>query len=110
MVSTTIMLDGLKKSISYLEAIVSPGATGSTLVLSLQATASQLPSYAIKSVLIKADPNNTSSVLVGFGSGLSTGGFPLMPGDTIVISIDDLSKLWMSSGSGTQVAYLIWVG
>jgi hypothetical protein len=66
-----------------------------------------------RGLVIKADPDNTAPVYVG-REGLSAGeveelcGYPLFPGDTVTIEIEDASKIYVVAASGTQKVY--WLG
>ena len=56
-------------------------------------------------VTIQADPKNTDRVLItasGTGFGGAGDGFALDPGDSVFLNIDQLSKVYVRSVSGTQ--------
>lgn len=62
-------------------------------------------------VAVKALTANTQIVYIGGTTGAATSssnGWPLSPGETLSTNLDDASKLWAISASGTQtlaVAY-----
>jgi hypothetical protein len=66
-----------------------------------------------RGLVIKADPDNTAKVYIGreelnAGETDELSGYPLDPGDTITIEIEDASKIYVVAASGTQKVY--WLG
>jgi len=97
----------LKESMAGLMGTPTEGGTAQVTV---GTTAAQLGPGEIRMVTIRADKNNAGTVYVGFDSSVSAStGFPLTPGDTIDIVIDDLGKIWLVADQTGQKAYLIWV-
>lgn len=60
-----------------------------------------------KGVLVVADPNNATTVYLGRSvvtadNAVDTGGIPLPPGASLFIPIEDLTALFVISGSAAQ--------
>lgn len=60
-----------------------------------------------KGVLIVADPNNATTVYLGrkavtADNNVDTGGIPLPPGASLFVPIEDLTALYVISGSAAQ--------
>lgn len=83
-----------------------------------QLTAQDLPDGNMKGVLIKApgsadDTPNTEPVYIGgpgvtANSAVATDGFPLTPGDSIVIPLESAASIYVVSESGGQlVAWML---
>jgi len=83
---------------------------GGTLQVVATSTPTPLGSQKVRMITIKADKGNTDSVWIGFDSSInSSTGFPLDPGESIDIVIDDLSKVYVMSPSTAQKIYVMWV-
>ena len=59
-----------------------------------------------KSVLIKADGNNTADIIVG-NRGNAANGYRLGPDDTITLPIDSLAAVGIVSAGGSQTYYTL---
>lgn len=51
---------------------------------------------------LKADPANDDRVYVGGCNVSPTVGYPLAPGETVTLLIEDLANIFAQEGSGTQ--------
>lgn len=62
-------------------------------------------------VALKAHPDNTDVIWVGSdgaGDVTSSNGFPLEPGETIIVQMGNLQDLWVDADvSGEKVCYLL---
>jgi hypothetical protein len=63
-------------------------------------------------VLIRANPNNTDNITIGYSSATAlntnTDYFSLLPGGTLTIRVSNLNKIWIDalvSGEGVHVLY-----
>lgn len=81
-------------------------------------TGKSLPNGIKKGVLLKCpgptdDTPNTVTVFIGPTAGITsnlnvdTGGFPLSPGESLVIPVEQINTIWVISGAASQV--LSWV-
>lgn len=50
--------------------------------------ATQFPSVVMTLVALKADPDNTNPVWIGSSTVTTTTGFPLQPGETVVVAVN----------------------
>ena len=60
-----------------------------------------------KGILVVADPNNATTVFLGrkavtADNAVATGGIPLPPGASLFVPIEDLTALYVVSGSAAQ--------
>ena len=76
--------------------------TAGTQVILLTAT------VATELIVIKAMPTNTGLIYVGGSSVSSSNGFPLDPGETLILAVDHVhAPVWIDSAvSGESVAYI----
>lgn len=72
------------------------------------------PTSFSRGVAIKADAGNTGTVVVGNNAGLTMGsdspttdGFPLKAGESIGLSIADLSRIWLLADTEGQILYFM---
>jgi hypothetical protein len=75
--------------------------------------ATSTPTPLTKGVEIKAAAANTAEVYVGrsdltTGGTAATDGFPLSAGERLFLPIDDLSKLYLRTGTATQNVLLLF--
>lgn len=86
-------------------------SSGGTLQVIVDTTPMQLGAVSnIKAATLRADDANSDTIWVGFDTNVSnTNGFPLNAGDHMDILIDDLSKVYVVSGTAGQKLYVIWV-
>jgi hypothetical protein len=63
---------------------------------------------AVESVLLRADPSNADTIYIGSSGSVTTGnGYPLAPGETLSLEIDDIQKVYAISGTAAQtLAYI----
>jgi hypothetical protein len=75
----------------------------------VQMTTADVP--ATKGVLVKASAANTGTVYVGDSSGVTadaadgTDGFPLAPGESLLIPIDNANKVYLIA---TAASHKVW--
>jgi hypothetical protein len=72
-------------------------------------TASQLPSQSVVvSVIVKAANSNTSTIYLGFSSGVtSSNGFELGPGESLTLPVNNVNKIYAIATSGSQnISYI----
>ena len=69
----------------------------------------QLTEIALEVVALKADPANTNAVWIGYDSTVTVStGFPLNPGETIVVAIDgNLNELYAIAETNSEI--LCWI-
>ena len=72
-------------------------------------TTTQLTEVALEVVALKADPVNTTAIWIGYISGTTvSNGFPLNPGETIVVAIDgNLNELYAIAETNSEI--LCWI-
>jgi len=81
--------------------------------LTTTTTATQLSSLTTNKVdvlsargfMLRADPTNTTNIIVGSSSVSASNGMLLQPGDTLMLDITRLSSIWAISASGTPKLY-----
>jgi hypothetical protein len=56
-------------------------------------------------VHLKASPNNTGTIFVGFAGTNPTTGFPLLNGDQIFIETDNLNRIFFASSTASQTLH-----
>lgn len=59
-------------------------------------------------VQVKASPNNTVAVYVGMDDQVAVNGYELLKGESIMIPIDMLDKIWAVAASGTETICLLF--
>jgi len=59
-------------------------------------------------VWVKAAPGNTDAVYVGMGDQVAVNGYELLKGESIMIPIDLLDKIWAVAASGTPAICLLF--
>lgn len=97
-------------SAEKLEKIVGTPRGGGTSQVIVSDTVIQLQKKQIKMVTLKADKSNTDAVYIGFDDNVNAStGFPLDPGESIDIVIDDLSKIYLIASEIAQKVYILWV-
>jgi len=97
-------LSGIKSSVS----VPSSGGTAQLTVGTTPVAAASTPTPA-KTVVVKSSSRNSAEVCIGFGSDVSVDtGFCIDPGESVIIDIDDVSKIYLVAGSDSKV-YLLWV-
>ena len=71
--------------------------------------AMQLTEVALEVVALKADPVNATAIWVGYDSDITVStGFPLEPGETIVIAVDgNLNELYAIAETNSEI--LCWI-
>jgi hypothetical protein len=106
---------GLRVSVSELEAELSIAPTtgfetgGTSITTSAVQIATSL-SADTKTVSIKADVNNTKVIHIGNSSGVTTAtGYPLSPGDSVDLDLDETVDIWAISSAGGQTVYWLAV-
>ena len=74
--------------------------------------ATQLTQVALEVVALKADPVNTVAIWIGYNSDITVStGFPLNPGETIVLAIDgNLNELYAIAEVNSEVVCWIETG
>lgn len=76
-------------------------------------TGKAMPAGIKKGILLKApgatdDTPNTISVFIGTTAAVTsdlvaaTGGFPLAPGESVVIPVESINKIWVIAAAGSQ--------
>ena len=91
-----------------IEAIAQPtgGTSGNIGNVSNTSTAIQFSSVTLQSgVHLKASPNNTGTIFVGFAGTNTTTGFPLLNGDQIFIETNNLNKIFFASSTANQTLH-----
>lgn len=100
-------------------AVIRPISTGSTITTgrkssistsAVQMTASSIT--AIQGVQVKAADTNSDKIYVGpsgvtADSSDSTDGYPLAPGDAILVPVNNANVIYLIAGSGTQKAFFL---
>lgn len=71
-------------------------------------TGGTLPCRAVR---IQADSTNSGTVLIGFGSAISSTdyGASLAAGKKLAIAIDDLNKVWWTSTSAGDIVHCLLI-
>ncbi len=71
--------------------------------------ATQLTEVGLMVVALKADPANTTAIWVGYDSDITVStGFPLKPGETIVLAVDgNLNELYAIAETNNEI--LCWI-
>lgn len=94
----------------YQITLLDHGAKSSIGVTAVQITATSIE--AQKGVLIKADTNNSGIVYIGnsdvtAGSADATDGFPLQPGESVQVEIDNVNRIYaIGSAAGQKVFWI----
>jgi hypothetical protein len=66
---------------------------------------------AVRGVTIKADSDNAGTVFVGASAAVTaaaadaTCGFPLAPGESVTVEVQDVGAVWLISETGTNTVY-----
>jgi hypothetical protein len=88
-------------------------ATNTHAQMTLSTTAGTLASLntqrvdvlASRGFMLRADPTNSTNIIIGGSSVSAINGMLLQPGDTIFIDITRLSSIWCIAASGTPKLY-----
>ena len=97
------------KVASALSKLATPSEGGTEQVI-VGTTAVQLPNISCRSVIVKADDDNSGDVYIGFSDKVSTSnGFRLKAGQGIELAIDNLSKIWLVATADNQKVHILWV-
>ncbi len=88
------------------------GSNGYTVVGSTAVQLQVNPRELLTGVIVKADTANAGVVYVGFSSQIDANastksGFPLAAGDSVPLTIDDISKVWVIASTSSQKVFFI---
>lgn len=109
LVGQIFRIDG-KGQIKVTDENAKTPTSGGTFQMTTTDTATPLGSQKVRMITIKADNGNTDNAWIGFDSSVDqSSGFPLAPGETIDIVIDNLSKVYVMSPGDAQKIYVMWV-
>lgn len=90
---------------------VKTGEEGYTSQVVVGTSVTQLSGIAeppVRSVIIKADDDNTGNIYVGFSDKVDAKtGFRLTPGQRIEIAIDDPAKIYLIADTSDQLVHVI---
>jgi len=76
-------------------------------VVELSSTPKPLGQGEVVAVLIKADSNNSQDAYIGKQDKASPNkGFPLLPGETVMLKTDNLNKIYVSGAEGDKIRYI----
>lgn len=76
-------------------------------VVELDSTPKPLGRGEIVAVLIKAEGTNSADAYIGKpNKATSDKGFPLCPGEAVVLKTDNLSKIYVSGAEGDRIRYI----
>ncbi|MEM2191358.1 MAG: hypothetical protein QW540_08030 [Archaeoglobaceae archaeon] len=75
--------------------------------LTLPNAPTPLGSGEVISVMIKAESTNSGRIYVGSSEVSETNGYPLEPGEVIIVNIDNLNKIWLNASvSGDSIRFV----
>lgn len=89
-----------------------PFATGRKSAITTAVQVIATAQRAVKGVTLVADSANTVAVYIGFSNAITdddadaTDGFPLYPGQSKYIAIDDASKIWATADSSSKLWWM----
>jgi len=76
-------------------------------VVDLNPTPKSLGEAEIVAVLIKADSNNSQDAYIGKqDKATSEKGYPLLPGESVMLKTDNLNKIYVSGAIGDKIRYI----
>jgi len=76
-------------------------------VVELNPTPQPLGEAEIVAVLVKADSNNSQDAYIGKqDKATSEKGFPLLPGESVMLKTDNLNKIYVSGAIGDKIRYI----
>lgn len=87
--------------------ILNPNPTIVTGQITAKTSPTQLPEILIKNCSIKSSDTNTGNTYVGSATVSTSNGFQLQAGEAVNININNLSKLYVISDTGTEV--VTWI-
>ncbi len=82
--------------------------TGSAAIMVAAPTGATAP-RASSGVVIKAPAANTQIVYIGGSDVTTANGYGLSAGDSVSLDIDDPSRVWAISASGTQALHFLYL-
>lgn len=72
------------------------------------ASAVQLSNIPVRMAIVKANPGNAGTAFIGAAGVTTSTGFPLGPGEEVLIALGNLNELYHIGSDGSQPLSVFW--